>query len=344
MNAVDELAHQIETRQWALDRFIEESGWESALRFPLQADASFRRYIRLKKGKETRMLMDAPPPTEDVKPFVKIATHLNQLGFSAPKILAQDLDRGFLMLEDFGDATFTQLLNQGMGESVLYEAAVDALAKLHEHSNNAEVDIPSYDSQALLDEVDLFIDWYWPEVMGAPITDTKRDEFHLAWEAIFEQQPALSPCIVLRDFHVDNIMLLPNRTNPENCGLLDFQDALIGSPAYDVTSLLEDARRDISDEFRLSMLERYFDARPSLDPEEFMLSYRILSAQRHMKIVGIFTRLARRDGKQHYLKHMNRVMKYLHQHLQHPIFLPLETWLKRNMPQYETIPYALSVI
>lgn len=339
--ALTEMEHKI--RQLALDGFIERAGWGDADRMYLQADASFRRYIRLKRGNESVMLMDAPPPQENIEPFLVVAKHLCQLGFSAPRILQEDAFLGFLLLEDFGDATFTQLLNQGMGEGVLYEAAIDTLIKLHQHPDNARVAIGEYDLEVLLTEAELFLDWYVPELDHTQTPETLRQGFRDAWLDVLSHQPKLNACIVLRDFHVDNLMLLPNRMNPENCGLLDFQDALIGSSSYDVASLLEDARRDISQEFRQNMLTRYLTGFTNLDREAFMTSYVMLSAQRHMKIVGIFTRLYRRDGKAHYLAHIPRVLAYLQQHLSHPVLAPVATWLKTHTPEFTNLPDTLQI-
>lgn len=334
---------QHDIRKLALDGFLERAGWGDAERFPLQADASFRRYIRLKKGNESVMLMDAPPPQENIEPFVTVAKHLHKLGFSAPQILQEDRFLGFLLLEDFGDATFTQLLNQGMGEGVLYEAAIDALIKLHQHPDNAHIFLADYDNATLIKEAELFLDWYLPELITEVDTDALRDSFHQAWQTVLVQLPKLTPCIVLRDFHVDNLMLLSNRVNPKNCGLLDFQDALLGSPAYDVTSLLEDARRDIDDTFRQAMLQRYLAGFRNTNITDFMHSYRILSAQRHMKIVGIFSRLHRRDNKAHYLQHIPRVLAYLQVHVQHPGLQPIADWLQQYAPNYKNIPQSLQV-
>ena len=333
-------------RAEALQAFIVHANWQNAQQHPLQADASFRRYIRLSRTLDdgtlqSVMVMDAPPPQEDVKPFITVAEHLCAMGLSAPKILQADETMGFLLLEDLGDATFTQLLQQGMGENTLYEAAIDTLTALHHHSSNASISIDEYDHSALMEEALLFIDWYFPQVSGKKASMDEQKSFIQAWLEVFNQLPVLPATLVLRDFHVDNLMLLTDREGAARCGLLDFQDALLGSPAYDVTSLLEDARRDISKSLRTQMLTRYLAANPQYDPEAFMASYRILSAQRHCKIIGIFSRLYERDNKATYLPHIPRVMALLQQHLQHPLLAPIANWLTNHCSNYSNIPASL---
>lgn len=338
-------------RTQKLEQFIVEAGWSDALQYPLQADASFRRYIRLIRNDSVSeptelsnvLVMDAPPPQEDVTPFIKVAKHLQSMGFSSPEIMKEDVDQGFLLIEDFGNDTFTQSLNKGANEYALYEAAIDALSALHKNPNNHQIDLPEYSFEPLLEEALLFIDWYFPEVMGKACTSEQRSSFILMWETLLSDLPAMKNCLVLRDFHVDNLMLLKNRTGYANCGLLDFQDAMLGSVAYDVTSLLEDARRDISPELKNTMLNRYLSQNPSVDVDDFMQWYRILSVQRHAKIIGIFTRLYRRDNKSIYLNHIPRVIKLMTQHLSHPSLSAFSQWLNSEFSSYQEIPETLTV-
>ncbi len=329
-------------RAQALDTFIESAGWSNAQRQPLQADASFRRYIRLAHSHPNKraMVMDAPPPQEDVQPFIKVARHLTGMGFSAPVIMQDDVDQGFLLLEDLGDDTFTNLLAQGEDEFHLYQAAIDTLASLHQHPNCNDIKVPAYDEKELQNEANLFIDWYFPQVNGVLSSTAQKKSYTKAWSQVFSALPKLADTLVLRDFHVDNLMLL-DRGAPANCGLLDFQDALMGSPAYDVTSLLEDARRDINPEFRQKMLDRYFEQHANINQHDFLQWYRVLSAQRHMKIIGIFTRLYLRDKKTNYLHHLARVIQLLENHLQHEQLAPVANWLKSECPNYKNIPATL---
>ena len=236
--------------------------------------------------------MDAPPPQEDIGPYVAIAALLRELGFSAPEVLAEDRDEGFLLLEDFGDDTYTRLLARGADEPALYKLAVDTLIALQRAAApRGTPELPPYDMERLLAEAVLLVDWYRRLASGL------REEYLALWRAVLPDAMVSPPTLVLRDYHVDNLMLLPDRPGVRGCGLLDFQDAVTGPPSYDLVSLLEDARRDIPGPLRQAMTERYLAAFPSLDRFAFLRSAAILAAQRNCKILGIFTRLWKRDGK-----------------------------------------------
>jgi aminoglycoside/choline kinase family phosphotransferase len=299
----------------------------------LADDASFRRYDRLQRNGERAVLMNAPPPREDVRPFVSVAAQLRALGFSAPAVMASDLDAGLLLLEDLGDATFTRVLADGGDEAQLYTLAMDVLIALHERFDPAGAGgIPPYDDTRLLDEAALFIDWYLPSVRGRPVPEPLRRDYLQLWREVFPAARRTPPTLVLRDYHVDNLMVLDGRVGVAGCGLLDFQDAVIGPAAYDVVSLLEDARRDVSPDLAARLRARYCDAFPSLDAADFDASYAILGAQRSAKILGIFTRLDRRDGKPDYLKHIPRVWRWLEGDLRHPALKALCDWFDKAAP------------
>jgi aminoglycoside/choline kinase family phosphotransferase len=294
---------------------------------PLAGDASFRRYYRLAGNGSSAVLMDAPPPQEDIGPFVTVAGLLRELGFSAPEVLAEERDQGFLLLEDFGDDTYTRLLARGADEPALYTLAVDTLVALQRAAEpRGTPDLPPYDLKRLLGEAALLVDWYRP--LGSQL----REEYLALWRAVLPDAVVASPTLVLRDYHVDNLMLLPGRPGVRGCGLLDFQDAVVGQPSYDLVSLLEDARRDISEPLRQAMTERYLAAFPGLDRSAFLQSAAILSAQRNCKILGIFTRLWKRDGKRQYLVHIPRVWRLLEADLRHPVLSPIAHWLGRHLP------------
>ncbi|MET4698477.1 aminoglycoside/choline kinase family phosphotransferase [Constrictibacter sp. MBR-5] len=325
------------SRGLLIDRFLDDSGWGGCGRDPLPVDCSFRRYERLTcdDGRHA-MLMDAPPPMEDVRPFVKLARHLRRMGVSVPEVMAADEEEGFLVIEDFGDDTYTRLLARGADETALYAVAVDVLAALQVRPAAVDVDVPRYDTDKLLDEAVLFTDWYLPSVTGHAVDPIARIDFVDAWAsalaAVTGAPDAPPDTLVLRDFHVDNLMLLRDRTGIASCGLLDFQDAVIGHPAYDLMSLLEDARRDIAPDLQAAMQQRYFAARRDLDRGAFMTAYRVLGAQRHTKVLGIFARKAVRDLMPAYLCHIPRLWRLLEQNLSEPALAPVAAWLAKHVP------------
>lgn len=323
--------------------FLAEHGWEDAERRTLADDASFRRYDRITEGTRTAVLMDAPPEKEDVRPFLNIATTLHELGLSAPKILAEHPEDGLLLLEDFGDNTYTRVLNESPDrEEALYMLAVDLLIALHKRFASKQP-LPRYDDTLLTIEANLLIDWYLPAITGAPIADALRQEYEAFWQALFTQIRDIPETLVLRDYHVDNLVWLPDRSGVESCGLLDFQDAVIGPTAYDLVSLLEDARRDVPAALAQQAIARYLTAFPDIDPDAFRLSYAILGAQRSAKILGIFTRLDRRDSKPDYLRHLPRVWQWLEGDLQHPALAALSAWFDKVLPQEtRTIPKPMT--
>jgi aminoglycoside/choline kinase family phosphotransferase len=313
--------------------FLSAAGWGGVMRCPLANDASFRRYERLADGTRRAVLMDAPPPKEDVRPFIAVARLLHGMGLSAPGILAEDVAAGLLLLEDFGDSTYTRLFAAGAAEAPLYTLAVDVLIALHRSFLPAAISpVPPYDDGRLLTEASLLVDWYLPAIAGRPTDPALREEYLASWRALLPVARGVPDSLVLRDYHVDNLMLLDGRSGVAACGLLDFQDAVIGPRSYDLVSLLEDARRDVPGELQRAMLRRYLDAFPELDRAAFDASYAVLGAQRNCKIVGIFTRLCVRDGKPIYLGHIPRVWRLIEQDLRHPALAPIARWLDQHIP------------
>ena len=321
-------------RNRRIETFLEKAGWGGARRLPLAGDASFRRYERLEDGAKRAVLMDAPPPAEDVRPFAALARHLLELGYSAPEVLAENARDGLLVIEDFGDQTYTRMLARGADEWTLYAFAVDLLIDLHRRTEAEAIPagLAPYDDARLLEEALLFTDWYMPAVLGRPTGDEARRAYVDAWLAAFPAVHAQPRTLVLRDYHVDNLMGLAGRDGVQACGLLDFQDAVAGPAAYDLMSLLEDARRDVGADLAADMLARYLGALPTLSQDEFMTAYAILGAQRHAKVIGIFTRLDRCDGKSNYLVHISRVWRLLEGALTHPALGGVAAWMERHIP------------
>lgn len=279
-------------------------------------DASFRSYYRIFFDAKTLILMFAPPSHENIAPFIKIDEFLVKNNFSAPKIFAIDTNEGFILLEDFGDESYTKFLasllqnqeQQGVAELELYKKACDCLIELHKLQPLQ--DIALYNNELLFREVMLFVDWYLPHVKKIELNLQDRARFKALWFDLFDSINRENQVLVLRDFHADNLMLLRNKQNYKSVGLLDFQDAVIGSKAYDLVSLLEDARRDIDEKNRAEILNYYLKESKTAQ-ESFLQDYAILSLQRNIKIIGIFARLAARDSKPHYLNLLPRMMKFI---------------------------------
>jgi aminoglycoside/choline kinase family phosphotransferase len=321
-------------RHAAMADFLAAQGWAGVDPVRLAGDASFRSYYRLSEGGRRAVLMDAPPPLEDVRPYVAVAAILHRLGLSAPEIHAENTELGFLLIEDFGDDTYTRLLATGADEAALYALAIDTLVALQRAIvANGLPALPCYDEQRLLAEAVLLTDWYVPAVLGSPLPDAVRDDYLARWRAVLPEALLPQSTLVLRDYHVDNLMLLHGRPGVSGCGLLDFQDAVTGPPSYDLVSLLEDARRDVPPALRQVMTARYLAAFPGIDQAAFARSAAILAAQRNCKILGIFTRLWRRDGKPGYLPHIERVWRLLEDELRRePALRPIAEWLDRHLP------------
>lgn len=309
--------------------FLAAAGWGDAARGKLAGDASFRKYERLQRGAETAVLMDAPPPHEDVRPFLRVARALLRHGYAAPQILAEDAGHGFLLLEDLGDDLYARLLTRGADENLLYGAAIDFLLDLHRHP--APADLGVYDEARLIDEVQLFTDWYLPALRGRETEPGLRDEFNAFWHELAPSVALLPRVLVMRDFHAENLIWLPARKGVARVGLLDFQDAVAGHRAYDLVSLLEDARRDVPPALAEAMIRRYI-AGSGLEEQAFRRAYAILGAQRNLRIIGIFTRLWKRDGKPHYQTFMPRMWGLVERDLQHPELQGLRQWLDRLVP------------
>src|SRR5271156_1579347 len=322
-------------RKQAIAAFLAGCGWEGVRPVPLAGDASFRRYYRLGGNGRRAVLMDAPPPQEDVVPYVAVSRLLRRLGFSAPEVFAEDRTCGFLLIEDFGDDTYTRLLDRGADEPALYILAVDTLIELQRAVEiRGTPDLPSFDAERLLAEAALLGDWYAPAALGKPLPKPRREEYLDLWRTLLPQAALPGETLVLRDYHVDNLMVLPDRSGVRGCGLLDFQDAVCGPPSYDLVSLLKDARRDVPAELCRRMTERYLAAFPALDRAAFLRSAAILAVQRNCKILGIFTRLWKRDGKPRYLVHLPRLWRLLERDLPHPALAPIARWLDRHLPRW----------
>ncbi|MGD9538255.1 MAG: aminoglycoside phosphotransferase family protein [Alphaproteobacteria bacterium] len=324
----------------AIAHFLAASGWGEASRAPLAGDASFRRYDRLSRGKECAVLMDAPPPQENVRPWLAIARHLSGLGYSAPRVLAADEAAGLVLLEDLGDGLYTRLLATVHDESleaVLYAAAIDLLVDLHRRPPPQGID--RYDEPKRLANAELFLDWYLPRRFGSHADERERAAFRTAWREVLPLAGRVPEALALRDYHADNLIWLPGRAadpgDPNGLrrvGLLDFQDASLAPLTYDIVSLLEDARRDVPPALAERMIRRYLAASPNLDEATFRAAYAVTGAQRNVRILGVFSRLAVRDGKARYLDYLPRVWGLVERDLAHPALAPVAAWFARAVP------------
>ncbi len=331
-----------QARAEAIAGFLARAGFAGARLDWLAADASFRRYGRLSGGPVPALVMDAPPGKEDVGPWLRIARHLVGLGFSAPRVLAEDAAAGLLVIEDFGDDTFTRLLARGENEAALYDLAVDVLATLHARPDAVPAGLAPYDGDRLLAEAALFTDWYLPAIRGRDTGAAEREDYCALWREAFALAAPARPTLVLRDYHVDNLMRVAGRGGIAACGLLDFQDALAGHPAYDLVSLIEDARRDLGPGIAERARARYIAQCPEAAGEDFAAAGAVLAAGRNAKIIGIFTRLCRRDGKPRYLAHIPRVWRLLERDLAHPALAPLRRWFDAALAREARIAPAPS--
>jgi hypothetical protein len=315
--------------------FLASCGWAGAEILPLAGDASFRRYFRVRQGDRTAVLMDAPPPHEDPRPFVAVAEWLAAKGLSAPEILARDMDRGLLLLGDFGDWRLREFLDADpTRERELYELATDVLIHLHGHEPMEG--LPVHGLEQWLEELKLFIEWYCPAVGLSVDADT----YQSAWTEVLEPvaKDGLAPVTVLRDYHAENVMLVKGRQGVAHFGLLDFQDALAGHPAYDLASVLEDARRDVPPAIERAMIDRYVAATGNGDA--FERAYWALAAQRNTRILGVFTRLWKRDNKPGYRRFQPRMWSLLERDLAQPGLEPVREWFDANVGvEHRTAPW-----
>lgn len=310
-----------------IDSFLEIAGWGGAAIDPIPGDASFRRYYRIAGGDRRAMLMFAPPPEEDPAPFLHVAEWLSENGMRAPEIYAEDAARGWVLIEDFGDDRMRDWLDANpQGETGAYTEAVGALAQLHTKPAGP---FAPYDMDVYAREAALLTEWYCPAMR----IEADTESYLQAWNAVFAPllaKPA-GKVTVLRDYHAENIMLLnPDASGNGAQGLIDFQDALVGHPAYDLVSLLQDARRDVSADLERRMLDHYLTQVDADD--DFLADYARLGAQRNAKIVGIFARLWKRDSKPRYLSYIPRVWEALERDLRHPALAPVAGWFDANIP------------
>jgi len=357
----------IAERDEAAREFLARTGWGDAKLMPLEGDASTRRYVRLRMNGRGAMLMDQPPRAEtpaapatatpeerralgynavarlagaDCGRFAAASNYLRSLGLSAPEVFACDTTHGFAVIEDLGDALYADVVPKGANERELYSAAADVLARLHASPAPAvlppDKPLHAYDETALLAEVDLLTEWFMPVALGRAASEAETAEHRLLWRKMLKPVLSAPSAFVHRDYHAQNLMWLPERRGPARVGLIDFQDAVSGARAYDLVSLIEDARRDVSQESAEATTQHYLDAMArqgtALDEDEFRGHMATMAAQRNAKIAGIFARLHKRDGKPRYLDYLPRVWRYLNLDLENPALGELKRWYDQTIP------------
>lgn len=322
-------------RAAAITAFLARHGLAGAARQPLAGDASARRYERVATTDGgTLILVDTPAPAEDLLPFIAIGDTLRSLGFSVPAIVAAEVEAGLALQEDFGDGTLSRLLAAGEDPRPLYELATDVLIALHRRfpvAEAARLGLPTYDAALFARQVALFAEVYVPAATGKASSDKALADLEAAWAAVIPAACAGPQSLLLRDYHVDNLMRLP-RPGLKAAGLIDYQSAGLGPVAYDLVSLLEDARRDVPADLAASLLDRYVAAFPGLDVAAFRRSYAVLGAVRHARIVAIFVRLALQQRRRGYLVHLPRVWRLLEGQLAKPELAPVADWFARHLP------------
>lgn len=347
--------------------FLARAGFGAAERQPLTGDASTRRYERLRLADGTSLIfMDQVPALESapcppdatreerqalgynalarlaagrVDAFLTTAAWLREQGLSAPTIIAADPEHGLAVLEDLGDDLFVQAIAAGQDEAPLYEAAIDALVRLHQIAppdmlayDGVSWPLLTYDEVALETAGRLFVEWlpklspeldFDPEALAA---------WDAAWAPILARGEAGATVFCHRDFHAENLVWLPDRQGAARVGLLDFQDALKAHPAWDLSMLLHDARRDVSPALEAAALARYFASRPDVDRAQLLADFHALGALNVVRILGIFARLVVRDGKPRYAAFMPRLWGYLDRCLADRDMAGVKTWFDRHAP------------
>ena len=354
------------TRAQTIQRFLETHGWGDAVRTPVPGDASSRQYEWLKRGEERAVLMNAPmmaQDTDDGRPlpdaerqaqgysavarlagnnphaFICLATELTRRGFSAPHIIGTDIETGLILMENLGKDRVAETVQKNPElEAEIYGAAMSTLAAIYRSSFTPDMQVRdvnwvvrAYDDIALQAEADLFIHWYAPYFNG-DLTRGAIDEWTALWRQARTRLDAHAPGLALRDFHAENIFYLPQREGPARVGLIDFQDALFAHPSYDVVSLLEDARRDVSSDLIDPLISQFCAEAGIKDDDDFRAAYAAQGAQRNAKILGIFVRLNTRDKKPRYLDFIPRVAAHFRNDLSHPAMAELKAWTQKYTP------------
>ncbi|MCB9991505.1 MAG: phosphotransferase [Rhodospirillales bacterium] len=329
-------------RDDARSDFLSKAGWENAELTPVGEDCAFRRYFRLTQDEKTAILMEAVPedseiatPGHKLSDFVRIDWFLRGVDLNVPEIYKADVEAGYALLEDFGDTSFQKALAVRDRQQELYELATDVLIRLREDDR---IVLPHYNESHVHKARQRIVDWYIPAVRKKENPEGLVESYLAVWQEIERSLPPCPQGFVHVDFHVENLMWLPDRDGLSRCGILDFQGAMHGPLPYDLANLLEDARRDVPKTLRQDMMERYTAGMSPMEKSSFMAWYRVLATQFHCRVAGQFIRLALRDGKGGYLKYLSRVTTYLREGLQAPVLKPMQDWFTAEGIDFKTSP------
>jgi len=319
----------ISIRKKKLEEFVQSCFPEGVQNYTsLQGDAGLRSYFRVKANNNSYIVMDCPPTYCSIEPFIEIGRYLRLQNFSAPEIFHSDAKKGFIILEDLGDINIKNFIQNSPSilHKNIYYLIIDTLVSLQEKTPVSNLKI--YDNKFLLKELNLFVDCYIPYALNRNLTPIESDEYQNIWQEILDNQIPFSNCLVLRDYHVENIMYLEKYQGIKSLGLLDFQDAVIGSPIYDLVSVLEDARIKVSQDLAIDCI-KHFTKQRKLKLAEVVTNYHILGAQRNSRILGVFARKLVKDKNDNYLQYIPLVLEYLNYDLSHPVMSKLKSWFNK---------------
>lgn len=343
-------------RSLAIRAFLDNAGYRNAIRRHLTGDASIRAYEHVDAGDGRFVLMDSPAHTpgpilahgnyyqqiahiaEDVKPFIAIGRYLISRGLRAPAIYETDIDQGILLMEDLGSEGVLDAAGAPIPER--YRESAACLAHLHRQSATRALPVsdgivhhvPDFDRDAMQIEVSLLTDWYLPWKRGTPASEEERRDYVAIWDGLIDSLASAEHNLLLRDFHSPNIIWRPDAAGTDRVGIIDFQDAMIGPSAYDVASLVQDARVDVPDDVADSVLDHYLALRAAqggFDRQRFLRDWHVMAAQRNCKLIGLWVRLMQRDGKPTYMRHMPRTFRNLTRALAHLDLAPLRDWCEK---------------
>lgn len=334
------------------EEYLERTGWADADITPVSEDCAMRRYLRLQKGDKTVILLESLPdshphatPGHKVCDYIRIGSYLRNAGVYTPEIYDYDEEKGLLLVEDLGHQTFKQALESGVSAKTLYAQATDVLRYMRENVPANGIDLPSYNDSHMHADRTHVINWYWPAVTGIKPTENDVQDYINVWDQIESQLPPVPQVFTHVDFHFENVMWLPENKGLSRCGVIDFQQAVVGPAPYDLANLLEDARMSVPDGIRAAMMVSYCEGMTKEEREIFQSWFRILAAQFHCRVIGLFIRMAVRDGKYGYFPHLPRLAGYMRDNIEDPLLAPLKQWFADHSVSFaaDLVPTAESL-